>query len=159
MTGPPYSPNLERVPEVYRGVSLTEDERKTISVFLEAQLDGVGTEALEWIEHLYVADALCWYADELIRDGLKAGDVVLIEMGCESAERATKVAADESYFLYRFARCLEAGSYPYAAQVYRVFLERATSRLPGSRAYSPMHQTDFREAIQEARKRLEELPK
>ncbi len=153
------SPNLERVLEVYRGVSLTEDERKTISVWLQAHLDGVGTEELEWIEHLYVADALVFHAEYLIKRGLEAENRVLLRLGCESAQRATKVAPDESYFLYRFARCLDAGGYAEAAQVYQIFLERAASMLRGSRAYSPVHQTDFREAIQEARRRLDELTK
>ena len=139
---------------------MTEDERKTISVWLQAHLDGVGTEeSRDLLEHLYVADALVFHAEYLIKCGIEAGDDVLLQMGCDSAQAATKVAPDESYFLYRFARCLDAARDAETARVYQLFLERVTSRRPGSRAYSPVHQPEFREAIEKARKRLEELPK
>ena len=53
-------------PEHYRGVDLTLVEREVISEFLHEMPDGVSEEQRQWVEHLFVADALCLYANELI---------------------------------------------------------------------------------------------
>jgi len=143
-----------RLPIEYRGVRLTEDERGFLEWFLRDSVWKIASRDQQaMIEHLWVADGLCMYAKILLKRAREEESPCLARSACESAERATLVAPDESLYTYRLAGFLDAAGFDNATDYYRKFLERS-SRFPGSLAYSPVHKPEFQEAVEKATVRL-----
>jgi hypothetical protein len=127
---------------------------QVISVFLREMLVGVTDEQRQWIEHLYVADALCMYAAALVEQARNEGSASLAQTACESAERASLIASDEPIYVYRLARCLDrAGALGNATDYYRIFLKRSAFDV-GSLGRSPLDSKDFQEASAYSEHRL-----
>lgn len=142
-------------PASYHDVDLTPQEREVISAFLCEVLVGVTDQQRQWIEHLYVADALCMYASALVEEARNEGSATLAQTACESAERASLIASDEPIYVYRLARCLDrAGALGNAADYYRIFLKRSAFDV-GSLGRSPLDKSGFQEAVAYAKRRLD----
>jgi hypothetical protein len=143
-----------KFPANYHDVDLTSQEREVISAFLCEVLVGVTDQQRQWIEHLYVADALCVYASALVEQARNEGSASLAQTACESAERASLIASDEPIYIYRLARCLDrAGAVGNATDYYRIFLKRSAVDV-GSLGRSPLDSKAFEEAVAYSKRRL-----
>jgi hypothetical protein len=141
-------------PSQYRGVRLTPEEQDVIADFLREMLGSVPEEQRQWIEHLFVADALCMYASALVEQARAEGSAPLAQAACESVERASLIASDEPIYVYRLARCLDrAGAVKNAIDYYQIFLNRSASDV-GALGRSPLESSDFQNAVAYAKQRI-----
>ncbi len=152
---PEQNPPKGKFPKEYRGVKLDKDEREVIADYL-GSLQGKPAAATS-IEYLYVADALCIYGRSLIKQAQENRSTKLARAGCESASKGMMIAQGECWFIYSYARCLDAAGFD-ATNYFRLFLEKS-AKDPGVRGRSDSYLEEFRWRVEDAKKRLAGSPR